>query len=99
MSDKDDAITNLLLNVASAQEMLSDVLSSVIAELAMLAPKPDVRLEQIISSEEGAVFSAISATDLSKPSAKKIQAAKEEHRERLFRKARENVAHLKRRSS
>ena len=74
--------------------VLSELAAALLAELAWSADHPEARLEEILGAEEGAVFSAIAATDLRRPSMDRVQAMTEAARLTIFDFARKALRRM-----
>ena len=100
MSDvKFERIVRELARIAAQQQLLVDLTATMFAEVASLANDPSAKLEEMISSEEGAAFAALAGTDISGVVRQNIQSDKEELRERLFRQARASLPRVLSRSA
>lgn len=94
-----EAIANAVKQMAAKQAVLHDTVASLLAEIANLAPDAERKLEAMISSEEGAAFEALGATNLADPAMNDLQRDKEDYRLQLFRQARAALPRITSRSN
>ncbi|MBO9724302.1 MAG: hypothetical protein J7530_08005 [Novosphingobium sp.] len=94
-----EAIAQLVVHLAAQQSVLHDAMASLFAEVANLSPEAGKKLEEMISSEEGAAFAAFEDADLTIAAMPGFQKNKEHYRETLFAQARGALVRIRSRSS
>src|SRR5690606_25902261 len=77
-------LANEISDLRSQVGALGYLAAVLFSELALLAPDPEARLEEMLSTQEGILFAAIEGHDLNHPGIRDALAAKETIRDQVF---------------